>query len=160
VSRPVLFILGFCGVFAATNASAYTLADGATTQCIARGNVVAEIRAEPGHQIYKLNRTAMTVPLGQDYQIIWNVEKLDALPPTMRDFLFFHECAHAQLPTADEVAANCGGLRAMRAAGRGGPEVEARIAAFYGSGSAFWTETLACANAPARVPTGAPAPAK
>jgi hypothetical protein len=158
--RPALFIFGLSGLCVATNTSAFTFADGATTQCVANGKTVMEIRADPGHQIESLGRTAMTVPVGSDYQIIWNVKKFDALPPYMRDFLFFHECAHAQLKTNDEVAANCGGLKAMRAAGRGGPEVEASIAGFYGAKNNFWIATLACANDGSNAPDSPAAPAK
>ena len=126
-------------------------------QCIAGGRVVAEVRTEAGDKLHNPNRTAMTVPVGSDYRIIWNVQKLDALPPHMRDFLFFHECAHAQVPTGDENAANCVGLKAMRAAGRAGPEAEARIAEFYGPQNSFWLATLACANSRTPGPAGPPA---
>jgi hypothetical protein len=70
----------------------------------------------------------------------------------MHDFIFFHECAHASVPTQEELVANCEGLRAMRAAGRAGPAVEARLGAFYGRGNEYWRKTVACAN-------GEPSPA-
>jgi hypothetical protein len=145
--RSLLFLSCFAGLFAAPCATAFVLSDGTTTQCLAQGHVVAEIQAAPDHSLVKQGRTAITVPFGQNYQIIWNPQKLSALPPTMRDFLFFHECAHAQVPTNDENVANCVGLIAMRAAGRAGSEVEARLAAFYGANNGYWVQTLRCANA-------------
>jgi hypothetical protein len=65
----------------------------------------------------------------------------------VHDYIFFHECAHARVPTVDEIQANCAGLVDMRAAGRAGPAVEARLAAFYGAGSGYWAGTLKCADA-------------
>ena len=102
--------------------------------------------------------TGKVVTEGRGYRMLWNMEKLNTLPPEMHDYLFFHECAHARLPTRDETQANCAGLIEMRAAGKAGPEIEAKIAAFYGPDNAYWTRTLQCANgkAPASV---SPAPA-
>ena len=146
-TRTSLLFLCLASPLVAGSAAAFVMSDGTTTQCLARGRVVAEIQAAPDQGIVKQGRTAMTVPFGQDYQIIWNPQKLSALPPTMRDFLFFHECAHAQVPTNDENIANCVGLIAMRAAGRAGGDVEARLAAFYGANNGYWAQTLQCANA-------------
>jgi hypothetical protein len=47
-------------------------------------------------------------------QINWNVQKLSSLPPAAHDFIYFHECAHAHVPTSDELLANCVGLVDMR----------------------------------------------
>jgi hypothetical protein len=91
--------------------------------------------------------TGKTVKVGSGYQIIWNAQKLAALPPAIHDLLFFHECAHAKVPTTDEVQANCVGLKDMRATGRAGLAVEARLAAFYGATNGYWLNTLRCANA-------------
>lgn len=153
--RSLLLLLCFAASLVAGSAAAFVMSDGTTTQCLARGRVVAEIQAAPDQAIVKQGRTAMTVPFGQDYQIIWNPQKLSALPPTMRDFLFFHECAHAQVPTNDENVANCVGLIAMRAAGRAGGDVEARLAAFYGANNGYWLQTLHCANASKVAPAAA-----
>ena len=65
----------------------------------------------------------------------------------MHDFIFFHECAHASVPTQSEVTANCVGLQAMRTAGRAGFGVESKLAAFYGQNNPYWSKTLSCANA-------------
>ena len=126
-------------------AAAFTFSDGTTMTCIARGEPVPEFNVEEGAE--KIRFTARTVPVGFGYRIIWNVPKLKSLPPEMHDYLFFHECAHARVPTRDEVQANCVGLKDMRAAGRAGFAVEARIAAFYGVANDYWAKTLKCANA-------------
>lgn len=103
--------------------------------------------------------TGRTVKVGSSYQIVWNAQKLAALPAVVHDFLFFHECAHAKVPTTDEVQANCTGLIDMRAAGRAGFAVETRLAAFYGAANDYWKNTLRCADAPAasRGAVGTPA---
>ena len=125
-------------------ALAFTFADGTTARCTARGQVVPETDLSQGAEPPPFAGRA--VPEGSGYRILWNMAKLDALPPAMHDYLFFHECAHARLPTRDETEANCVGLQDMRAAGKAGPEIEAKIAAFYGSGSDYWARTLRCAD--------------
>lgn len=139
-----------------SQAGAFTFSDGTNATCIARGETVPEYAPPPGTEV--MNFTGRTVKVGSGYQIIWNAQKLAALPPAMHDLLFFHECAHAKVPTTDEVAANCAGLRDMRAAGRAGLAVEAKLAAFYGATNGYWVNTLRCANADAR-PEGATRPA-
>jgi hypothetical protein len=84
------------------------------------------------------------------------------LPPVAKDFLFFHECAHARVPTSDELQANCQGLVAMRSAGRSSAAIENQLASFhsslgymgpaYGVGATFWTNTVACANQSSPMP--------
>jgi hypothetical protein len=128
-------------------ALAFTFSDGTSTECIAHGNIVPEFYAPPEHEVSKLGRTGMTVTSGKDYLIIWNEAKLNELPPAIHDLLFFHECAHAQIPTKEEIKANCEGLKAMRAANRAGVAVEAQLAKFYGPTNGYWTATLKCANA-------------
>ncbi len=130
-------------------AGAFTFSDGKPGSCVADGKKVEEVDADPsqgGGFTGKAIRTA------SGYVIAWNQARLKALPPDVHDFIFFHECAHALVPTTDEIKANCAGLQGMRAAERAGPEVEARLAAFYGPGSDFWARTLKCANAAAPVP--------
>jgi len=141
-----LFIAGCLVV--AQQAGAFTFADGTSGSCVVRGEAVPEYSPPPGTEV--MNFTGKTVRVGSGYQIVWNAAKLSALPPDMHDYLFFHECAHAKVPTTDEVQANCAGLKDMRAAGRGGLAVEARLAAFYGPNNGYWVETLRCANAETR----------
>ena len=126
-------------------ASAFTFVDGTTSACVAGSETIPEYSPPPGSEAVPY--TGQTVKVGASYQIVWNKQKLDALPREVHDFLFFHECAHAQIPTKDEVRANCVGLKNMRAAGRAGFAVEAKLAAFYGATNDYWKNTLSCANA-------------
>lgn len=137
---------------AAQQASAFTFSDGTSVTCVARGETVPEYAPPPGTEV--MTFTGKTVKVGSGYQIVWNAQKLASLPPAMHDLLFFHECAHAKVPTTDEVAANCVGLKDMRAAGRAGLAVEAKLAAFYGATNGYWVNTLRCANTEAK-PAGA-----
>jgi hypothetical protein len=129
----------------APTAGAFTLSDGTSVKCVARGATVREYAAPADDPIMR-DRTGMTFPERGGYAIAWNMSKLSALPPVVRDFLFFHECAHARIPTTVEVQANCGGLKDMRAAGRAGPAVEEKLTEFFGAQSAYWQETLKCAD--------------
>jgi hypothetical protein len=130
-----------------TDGAAFVFSDGTTAECTARDRVVIEIDGPPGSKVVELGRTGITEAVGSRYVIQWNASKLEQLPPAMHDLIFFHECAHAQLPTTDELSANCAGLKAMRAAGRAGFAVESKLAAFYGPGNQYWAETLKCADA-------------
>jgi hypothetical protein len=132
-------------LIASLGADAFTFADGTSASCVAGGKTVGELEAQPGPA--GLGFTGKTVRLPSGFQILWNVEKLRSLPPEVHDYIFFHECAHARVPTDDELQANCAGLQDMRAAGRAGFAVESRLGAFYGPGSDYWTRTLQCANA-------------
>jgi hypothetical protein len=129
---------------------AFTFSDGKSMSCVAGGKTVEEVDADAGQGA--LGFTGKTVRTSTGFQIVWNSAKLKALPPDVHDYIFFHECAHARVPTVDEIQANCVGLQDMRAAGRAGSAVESRLGAFYGPGSGFWASTLACANAAATAP--------
>ena len=131
-------------LFASVGADGFTFADGTSASCVAGGKLVTEVDAEPSQA--GLDFTGKTVRMSSGFVIIWNAERLKALPPEVHDYLFFHECAHARVPTADELKANCAGLQDMRAAGRAGFAVESRLGAFYGSGSDYWARTLQCAD--------------
>jgi hypothetical protein len=132
---------------ASIDAAAFVFSDGTTAVCTARDRTVVEIDAPAGSKVVQLGYTGITERVGSGYQIQWNARKLGQLPPAVHDLIFFHECAHAQIPTTDELRANCAGLKAMRAAGRAGFAVESRLAAFYGPGNEYWDKTLKCANA-------------
>ena len=134
----------------ATAGHAFTFADGTTGVCTVAGRVVPETNVPETAQL--VAPTGETVRVDSGYRINWNPYKQKSLPPEVRDYLFFHECAHAKVPTQDEVEANCAGLKDMRAAGRAGLAVEARLAAFYGPGSKYWADTLKCANAAGELP--------
>jgi hypothetical protein len=131
----------------ATDATAFVFADGTVTECIAGGRPVIETDGGPESKVVQLGYTGITSPVGSGYQIQWNAKKLAQLPPAVHDMIFFHECAHAQVPTTDELRANCAGLAAMRAAGRAGFAVESKISAYLGPGSDYWAKTLKCADA-------------
>jgi hypothetical protein len=152
VLRRLEFVVAVGCLAAAPQAGAFTFSDGTSATCIARGETVPEYAPPPGTEL--MSFTGKTVKVGSGYQIIWNAQKLAALPPAMHDLLFFHECAHAKVPTTDEVEANCVGLKDMRATGRAGLAVEAKLAAFYGATNGYWINTLRCANAEA-TPAGA-----
>jgi len=147
--------VALCGavlLLAAPLAAAFTLADGTHVDCIAGGKKVVEIEASPGDEVYRLGRTAIVASTGSGYRITWNATKLKRLPAEVHDLMFFHECAHARVPTQDELKANCVGLKEMRAAGRAGFAVETKLAAFYGPRNAYWENTLKCAAADAGPP--------
>lgn len=137
----------------ATDAAAFVFSDGTATVCIAGGRPVIESDGGPGSKVVQLGYTGITSPVGSGYQIQWNAKKLGQLPPAVHDMIFFHECAHAQVPTTDELRANCAGLAAMRAAGRAGFAVESRISAYLGPGNDYWAKTLKCADAQTTPPT-------
>lgn len=148
----VVWLLG------STDVEAFTFSDGSAATCMASAMPVTEIPAPPGHIIYQNGFTGMTLPIAPGRSAIyWNMQKLGGLPPFAHDFIFYHECAHASVPTSNELVANCEGLKAMRAAGRAGPQVESALMTFhaslgymgpqYGVGSDYWQRTLQCANA-------------
>jgi len=138
-----------CGalLIGASDADAFTFIDGTSMRCIVAGEPVEEVVAPPSHPIVTRGRIAVTEKVGSGYRIFWNEAQLKALPPAMHDFIFFHECAHASVPTQSEVTANCVGLQAMRTAGRAGFAVESKLANFYGQNNEYWRKTLSCANA-------------
>ncbi|MFO1314669.1 MAG: hypothetical protein U1F58_03615 [Burkholderiales bacterium] len=159
VHLPPAIALAFC--LCAGPAAAFTFSDGTTTQCIAGGAVVTEIDAQPADPFKPQNRTALAERTDTGWRITWNLERFRPLPPEVRDFLFFHECAHARVPTDIEAEANCMGLVHMREAGRADPAFEARLRRYFPADSEYWNETFRCANAkrgPAR-PAPPPAPA-
>ena len=156
MGRRFDFVIAIGCLAAAQHAAAFTFSDGTSANCVARGETVPEYAPPPGTEM--MNFTGKTVKVGSGYQIVWNAQKLASLPPAIHDLLFFHECAHAKVPTTDEVEANCVGLKDMRAAGRAGLAVEARLAAFYGANNGYWVTTLRCANADAKPGAARPPP--
>jgi len=147
--RTLVVVLAatLAATLAASAANAFTLSDGKSVTCVARGVAVREYEAPAGDPTMR-DRTGMTVPENGGYVIAWNMAKLKALPAAVHDFIFYHECAHARIPTTDELQANCGGLKDMRDAGRAGPAVEDRLQAFFGAGNLYWANTVRCANRP------------
>lgn len=154
---PVRILAGVASALAATmvalDVAAFVFSDGTTAVCTASDRTVIEIDAPSSSRLVQLGHAGSTSAVGSGYQIQWNAKKLAELPPAVHDLIFFHECAHAQVPTTDEVRANCAGLKAMRAAGRAGFAVESKLAAFFGAGNEYWAKTLKCANAEAASPS-------
>jgi hypothetical protein len=152
-SPPVLrgpcLVLAVAGMLSSLSspAAAFTFRDGTTMACVARGAVVQEIFAGPDDPFIRLNRVGLAEKTADGYRITWNQPRLQTLPPELHDFVFFHECAHATVPTESEAEANCAGLKAMRAAGRAGPAVESELRAMFPN-NAYWTETFACVDRP------------
>jgi hypothetical protein len=144
VLRGVL--VGLPAMAVSCAAGAFLFSDGTTMHCFAAGEPVMEYDAPPTHPLVVANHAGLVERNGSGYRIAWNAASLRNLPTEVHDFIFFHECAHASVPTQDEVLANCVGLKTMRAVGRAGFAVEARLSAFYGPGSTYWRQTLACAN--------------
>lgn len=144
--RMAAAVLLACAYAVATPSRAFTLADGTVMQCVARGAVVAEVTAAPGDPDMK-SRTGWARMDGGRWIITWNAERLRVLAPELRDFLFFHECAHARVPTEIELEANCAGLIDMRRAGRGGPAAEQKLRGLVNMQEPYWQDTFACADA-------------
>ena len=153
-----LLVLAQCALAFAGPVGAFTFADGAKAVCIARGEIVSEIFAEPTDPFNPRNRTALAERTANGWQITWNMERFRGLPPEVRDFLFFHECAHARVPTENELVANCAGLQDMRAAGRAGPAFEAKLRRYFPADNEYWNETFKCANARPAAPVRPPPP--
>jgi len=146
MNRIPILLAGILNATFVCPAAAFMFADGTTSQCVASGVVVVETFAPPGHPALE-NRVALTTRVGDAWQIIWNQERMKVLAPEVRDFLFFHECAHARIPTENEREANCAGLKDMRAAGRAGPAFEKKLRANFAENNAYWNDTFKCANA-------------
>jgi len=138
-------------------AVAFTFSDGTYGECVTSEGVVRE-RDHPAddpsapHGFIGFTHHEP----GSGWTIDWNLLLLSSAPGVEHDFVFFHECAHAKTGTLDELQANCIGLVDMRAAGRAGRDVEAKLTAYhrrqgylgepYGFSKDFWARTLACAN--------------
>lgn len=83
--------------------------------------------------------------------------------PFAHDFVFFHECAHIQRQTFDEIEANCQALIEVRRLGLIDAAGEVALGAFHdrlgrlplkygGSGTSFWRQTLRCIDSAATLP--------
>jgi len=144
--KPSIAIVAIVLACAGAPAAGFALADGTLIRCVARGEVVPEDMAAAGDPDMK-NRTGWARRGDTGWQITWNAERLKALSPEVRDFLFFHECAHARVPTEVELEANCAGLIDMRLAGRAGPAYEQKLRARVNMREPYWQDTFACADA-------------
>jgi hypothetical protein len=144
-------------LFPPDGAAAFTFSDGAQAACLTDEGVATEYIHPPGDPTAPGGFIGFT-HLDRDagWVIDWNGLMLSSAPSYAHDFIFFHECAHAKARTFDELKANCLGLVDMRAAGRAGPKIEAKLAVYhkklgymgaqYGWGNEYWARTVACAN--------------
>ena len=139
------------------HAAAFTFSDGTVTSCTTQEGVAAERFHPADDPTAPAGYVGFThLDAGSGWVIDWNMLMLSSVPAVEHDFVFFHECAHAKTRSFDELQANCLGLLDMRAAGRAGKAVEARLAAYhqrlgymgpqYGLSRDFWARTVACAN--------------
>jgi hypothetical protein len=157
-ATPLFLALVLLGILAwPTSARAFTFSDGSVAVCWTSDGMVSERYHPADDPAAPSGYVGFThVDAGAGWITDWNGLMLSSLPSDVHDFVFFHECAHAKLRSFDEVKANCLGLIDMRAAGRAGRDIEAKLAAYhkrlgdmgpeYGQGKAFWAKTLACAN--------------
>ena len=74
----LVLLLAQCALVSAGPAGAFTFADGAKAVCIARGEIVTEIDAEPGDPFKPQNRTALAERTADGWRITWNLERLNA----------------------------------------------------------------------------------
>ena len=153
-----------------TTASAFTFSDGTSAPCMTDEGVAAERYHPADDPMAPAGFIGFThLDAGTGWVIDWNMLMLSSVPAYEHDFVFFHECAHAKSRSIDELQANCLGLLDMRAAGRAGKAVEAKLTAYhrrlgymgpqYGLSRDFWARTLACANRSAVESGAARAPA-
>jgi hypothetical protein len=137
----------------------FTFSDGTTESCKTFAGQIAQQVYLPALAGTFLNMgyTGLTIALPNgSARISWDTAKLNSFPPAVHDFIYFHECAHAHVPTSDELMANCVGLIDMRAANRSSTAIEQILNQFhtnlgfmgprYGIGSAYWAKTVQCAN--------------
>jgi hypothetical protein len=138
-------------------AAAFTFSDGTAAVCMTQEGVATERFHPADDAAAPAGYIGFThLDAGSGWVIDWNMLMLSSVPAEEHDFVFFHECAHAKSGSFDELQANCLGLLDMRASGRAGKAVEARLAAYhrrlgymgpqYGLSRDFWARTVTCAN--------------
>ncbi len=158
-----------CAVAAPLGSAAFERSDGTLVQCeVTRDGESRTVRevwlghGDIGDRHPALGGAAAVVRPGEDG---WPVIFFDSVvframlarDPHMSDFIFYHECAHAQDPQRDEIEANCEAYLELDRLGVLTPErVEAlatthkkmlRLPSRYGgSGEVFWDRTLSCVN--------------
>jgi len=157
--RIILFLCCLMLISTQISAQTFRFRDGTTAQCTTpAGKIVQQIYLPAGSGMFMnmgFTGTTVTLPDGSA-RITWDTTKLNSLPDDAHDFIYYHECAHAHVPTSDELMANCVGLIDMRAAGRTSAAVEERLRQFhvglgfmgprYGFGPEYWARTIQCAD--------------
>jgi len=166
-------LLMFC--VAAGQAPAFTLIDGSETRCVIRVDEADYLVPEEyvgngreGERHPELGGSAAVVRRGEGGRpkIAFDRFVLDSIRakfPFAPDFVFFHECAHIQRQTLDEIEANCHALNEVRRLALVDADLEAALGEFHarmgrlplkygGSGERFWRQTLACVESPEPLP--------
>ena len=164
--RAALLALS-CMMGAPFSGLAFERSDGITVHCeVTRGDesrIVREVwlgHGDVGDRHPALGGAAAVVRPGADG---WPVIFFDSVvframlasDPHMSDFIFYHECAHAQDPKRDEIEANCEAYLELEKLGVLTPERLDALASTHkkmlrlpsrygGSGEIFWERTLSC----------------
>lgn len=167
--RRTAVIALLCVLTAPLGVAAFERSDGVVVQCEvtreSQSRVVDEVwlgHGDMGDRHPALGGAAAVVRPGADG---WPVIFFDAVvfkamlarDPHMSDFIFYHECAHAQDPQRDEIEANCEAYLELDKLGVLTPERVEALAATHkkmlrlpsrygGSGDVFWERTLSCVN--------------
>ena len=156
-------------VINSTMSMAFERSDGATVRCEIERNgqqhIVEEIwlgHGDQGDRHPELGGAAAVVrPDAQGRPVIYfdsvvfkgMLEK----DPHMSNFIFYHECAHAQDELRNEIEANCEAYLQLDKLGMLTADLIQALAATHtkmrrlpsrygGSGEVFWEKTLACVN--------------
>lgn len=168
-----LSLLMFC--VDADQAFGFTLIDGSETRCVVRIDEADYLVPEEyvgngrvGERHPELGGSAAVVRRGEGGRpkIVFDRFVLDSIRarlPFAQDFVYFHECAHIQRQTLDEIEANCHALNEVRRLALVDADLEAALGEFHvrmgrlpmkygGSGERFWRQTLACVESPEPLP--------
>jgi hypothetical protein len=167
--RGFILSIGIGLIFNPMSSMAFQRSDGVTVRCEiehqGRPHTVEEIwlgHGDQGDRHPELGGAAAVVrPDKQGRPVIYfdsvvfkgMLEK----DPHMSDFIFYHECAHAQDERRNEIEANCeayleldklGMLTAERIQALAATHTKMRRlpSRYGGSGEVFWEKTLACVN--------------
>jgi hypothetical protein len=167
--RLFLLSLGVGLLINSTLSIAFERSDGVTVRCeierLGQQHIVEEIwlgHGEQGDRHPELGGAAAVVrPNEQGLPVIFfdsvvfkgMLEK----DPHMSDFIFYHECAHAQDERRNEIEANCEAYLELDKLGMLNTERIEALAATHtkmrrlpsrygGSGEVFWERTMACVN--------------
>lgn len=166
-------LCALAALVAPLTSAAFERSDGAIVQCeVTRDGETRVVRetwlghGDLGDRHPALGGAAAVVRPGEDG---WPVIFFDAVvframlarDPHMADFIFYHECAHAQDPQRDEIEANCEAYLELDKLGALTPERVDALAATHkkmlrlpsrygGSGEVFWEKTLSCVKSRAQ----------
>jgi hypothetical protein len=172
--RGLLALVSAVLLSCAGGAHAFTLLNGREAFCEVEWLGVPHVVAEEyvgngkvGERHPELGGSAAVVRRQADGspKIVFDTSILESIRlklPVARDFVFFHECAHIQRQTQDEIVANCHALAEAARAGVLEDGMLPALGAFHrnmgrlprkygGSGARFWDRTLECVADPESV---------